>query len=410
MRLDGASEYHFVLSGYSREAFTLHELAQDVMLYRNGVMVFRGRLGTSEDQIDTDRHDLPFYAIDYRGLLDRRHLLEPVRFDQWNQADMAWWMVNYTQTRPHGEMGIVRGATGGAGQPLRDRSYDAGKPIAEALGQLGRVIDGFNWDVDPMRRFNVYYPQRGISTGAVLEYGTHISRLRRAWLAPDYANVVIGTGAEGTQPIVLSSPQLGQLPQGRIEGLFSDEDISVWDTLYRYTLAALNAGADPIGGYQVELSPGAYDARNMVLGNAYQVRVRSGRLDFERTLRIQEIEISITDDGEEQVVLTLGKPPGSEEQRFRQIDARLAALQRTGATRTYQLANVAARAAGERSAVVVSAEVDIGELPSGAYGIRVDGELEAPRGINYGPNSARRQFFNWYPAAPQWGDVVFIPR
>ena len=327
--LNAAASWNFTIPGDDPQALVLSELAVDVAVYRDGRPMMRGRLGSSQDQGTENVLTSQFAVLGYESILNRRHFLAPTSYTQQDQSLIAWDFVQQAQARTGGALGITRGyGVGVGGQPLRDRSYDVGKPIGEALVQLSQVIGGFDFEVDPGLRFNLYYPQRGRDTQQLLSWGSQVQRFQRSWTADDFGNVVVATGAEGLAPLVLEASDLATQPQGRFEVPFGDPDISIASTLQEQAAQALEDAQLPVGAYTLLLAPGVYGPLMYEVGDTFTLAIDRGRFNFSVQGRILQIDVAVGDDGDEAVTFTVGRLPASFEQTQLSYDRRLQRVER----------------------------------------------------------------------------------
>ncbi|WP_226361849.1 hypothetical protein [Pseudonocardia sp. ICBG1142] len=147
------SEASFTIDGRDPSCRDIVELSTDLYVYRRqradlrGSLLYRGRIGKSSDVLDADGHSVTVPSVDYRCLLRRRLLMHGARqrWDNTDQAHIAWDLIQQAQQRTGGDMGIRAGhvATG----VRRDRSYELGSSIGEKIQELSEVINGFDWDI-----------------------------------------------------------------------------------------------------------------------------------------------------------------------------------------------------------------------------------------------------------------------
>jgi hypothetical protein len=304
-RLSSPSEASFTIDGRHRQAAEIAERRTDLIVYRNGVKVFRGRVGAAQDQAGPDRHTVsPVTALDYRAVLDPRLTFTALTFTGVDQSAIAWALITDTQGRTGGNLGITRGLGQTTGV-LRDRTYEAGKSVGELITQLSEVINGFDWDITPDLKFDVHYPQRGTDRGVVLDYGGTVKTFSRT--PGQYANVVRVSGADGVAPVVREVADLATRPEGRVEAQFGFPDVTQAATLAQKAdrlLAELSA-AEP--SYTVTLKtwggPG-----ELWLGDPVELVVKTGRLDEVSVRRVVEVDVDVDDSGVETVQVSLGQP------------------------------------------------------------------------------------------------------
>ena len=71
-RIDAPATVTWTTTGDDPGALEAHELRRDLIVYRDGQKMFRGRIGATSDRLDTTGHTVTWSAVDYRGLLARR--------------------------------------------------------------------------------------------------------------------------------------------------------------------------------------------------------------------------------------------------------------------------------------------------------------------------------------------------
>lgn len=333
VRLGAPSDAAFSLDGRHEQALSVVELATDLWCFRDRTLLHRGRIGSGTDEINTDTHTCTFTAPDYQALLERRflHDTDKLSYTQEDQAFIAWQLVQATQAKTGGDLSITRGAGQTTGY-LRSKLYQAGKPIGASIGQLGDLASGFDWEIDPQLRLNIYTPQRGRDTDVVLDLGGAVADVTRALSPADYANAVRATAAADPRaPEYREATDIATRPEGRLE-----LDQGFPDILEQTTLAAratsLLADAQVLRpSYTLTLAPGRYPGPEALwLGDTGIVRIRSGRLDIAERLRVHEISFEPGPDGDETVRITVGHPSPARQfaSRLRATDARLSVLER----------------------------------------------------------------------------------
>ena len=302
------------------------ELATDLMAYRDGTLMFRGRNGATGDDIDANTHKTTWSSVGYRGF---RRLIWPTStrtFSAVDQATIAWTLISNSQSLADGNLGITNGST--ATGTLRDRTYDAGKPIGEAIDELAAVIGGFDWDISPAMVFQLWPSPayRGTAVGWAAVFGDTISKVKRDVDPATFATDLYGTGGDTTTPITRSAASRGAA--GRWESTVSWSDVSVQSTLVQHTEAALAEAENLVPTYQLTVAKGRWSPSDAWLGDTVRFVCHSGRLNVDTTGRIVQVDITIDDDGNEQTVITLDRRPVTLTDRLISTQDRLATLSR----------------------------------------------------------------------------------
>jgi microcystin-dependent protein len=327
--LDGAATATFGLPGDHPTAQLIAELAVDLLVVRDDVALFRGRIGTSSDTLTADAHTCTFSAVDYRGLLDRRQLWSDsvLSYRQVDQAAVAWTMVADTQSRPGGNLGIIAGYGPSTGV-LRDLDYQPGQPIGTAIAQLGDLANGFEWEIDANRRLNIFYPQRGNTTGIDLVYGQQVTGVQRSLSSTTYANAVRYSGQQGLLAVETEADPIDP-ETGRFEVQVGNTAMQVQAQVQDAATAELATAQVLVPGYTVDLVEGWWDPTQLWLGDLVNLVVHAGRLQVNDEQRVVGVTITYDDAGGETVQVSLGQLPPSLTSRLGGYQSRLETLERS---------------------------------------------------------------------------------
>jgi len=348
-RLNENSDLSFSIDGRHPQADAIGELVTDVHLLfsdSTGTQILdRCRVGPTRDEVSEDEHRVEVTALDYREVLARRILYsdDTLTYTGVDQAEIAWALVDATQQRPAGHLGIDKGWTGTSPTGIdRDRTYEAGDSIGQRIQELSEVIDGFDWDISPVSasglQLDVWHPMRGSDRGVVLIYGGLVAHVQREVNPSDYANALRYTGAEGDEedpgpdPVEIEAPLLGQdgdWPQGRWDAAFGDDGLITQATLNERAAWQLAESQVIRPVYTVRLKRGGWGGPDHIwLGDTVRLIVASGRLRVDAPLRVHEIQLDIDEDGGETATLTLGGPRPDFRRWPSRVDRRLRDLER----------------------------------------------------------------------------------
>lgn len=340
------AEFTFTLDGLSAQAPLVRELVTDVWAWRwdeaqgKDVAMFRGLVDHSEDQFDSDSGVVTFVCHDYSAMLMRRVWTAAYSVTQRDQDDLAWDIIlnaiaispsvgssfgaaSYlplmpTQVNPDG---TARSAKSGQ---LRDRQYLGNTVHGTALDDLSKVSNGFDYDVLPFPasgrdQLRLFYPSQGITRALTYAYGAQIAGFTRTVASDEYANYerLIGnnqaTDATAAQVFAESfnSDASNISPNGI--GLWmrgeQSADVTVTLTLQQQADGAVNFSGVIVPSYTVTLTPGTYQFGAPNMGDTVGLVIKAGRLNVNTTTRVFGITFDISDDGSEDVSLTLGRSP-----------------------------------------------------------------------------------------------------
>lgn len=338
-KLTDASDAGFVLDGRSVEAQAIEELATDLHAIRDGRILYRGRVGATSDSLDADSHSVDVRTMDYREILNRRILSadDQKTYGQVDQASIAWGLIAATQTKPGGDLGVTRGLGSDSGF-LRDRTYAAGDTIGALLEDLAALVDGFDWDLTPIDAYTLRLDLwhgingRGASGGVYLEYGAGVLAVKRDVSVDTYANAVRVSGASSTLLELREAADLADRnarPEGRWDGVFGFTDVTTQTRLTERAMWQLADSQAIRPTYSIDLAPDVWQGPDHIwLGDYVRLRVLSGRLAVDTSLRVYEIAVGIGEDGSEDVSMTLGGPKPDYRRRPAEVNRRLRNLER----------------------------------------------------------------------------------
>lgn len=323
--LDDDGKAAWSLPGRHPQTALIDELEADVVVARNGLALFRGRISASDDTLSPNVHTTTFSATDYRGMLARRGVWpgSTASFAQVDQAAIAARLIDDTQTL--GPLGIT--TTVAATGIKRDRTYDVGSTIGQLIASLGRAINGFEWDISPTLALRIWYPARGVSTPVfVAEYGRNVTDVRRTVASGDFANAIRFSGKEGVASAIRT---IAPGPEGRWERQLGNPDLTTAAAINEQADGAIALASAITPSYSLTLAPGAWSPSTVWLGDVIRILVRSGRLDVDTTTRVVGVSIDIGENGEESVSLQLGRYRWRFPDRIADYQARLDRLERS---------------------------------------------------------------------------------
>jgi hypothetical protein len=348
----------FSLNGWSPAAGAVTELQQDVIAWRwddtRGVdeAIFRGVVTDSQDDLDEQDHTVTFTAHDYLAVLNRRILTANLATNA-DQDDIVNALLllatnNCTTTSgtpltPGSMLPVVLdpvnpdGTNRGKSGFLRTRSYLPQQNIGVALNDLslvqgvavpgtGSFYNAYDYDLTPGWRYGtdqsndmlrLFYPQQGVAnTVCVLVYPGTLAKVRRQVASTDYSNYVRVLGnnqsaSAATAQLYAEAVNLGDAA-GTTVGLWMDAQNAA-DVIDQPTLNQKAAGYLDTEGvlqpvYTLTLTPGVYYSGWFNMGDTVPLVVESGRLNVNTQVRILGIEYDIGDDGQEDLILTVGRP------------------------------------------------------------------------------------------------------
>lgn len=351
-QLNTPATFTFTIDGRSDAALLIKELETDVYAWRwdetlgRDVPYFMGVVGQTEDQLTEQSYTINVTCHDYVAMLTRRYLTQPLSFAGWGQDLVLANLVRYatdlaatssgTTLSPGSYLPIIlswRNPDGtsrtpnGAGVPTRDRSYPAQSDIGTLIDDLAHVINGFDYDCRPQENtaspiqgpMRIFFPSQGVDrANPVLEYGSTVRTVTRSVNSSSYANYVRVLGNNGQSDP--AAPQLfseawnadansvGQRPIGLWQDGENASDVSVQATLDQQALGYLDLNGVLVPSYSLALAPGVYTHEAISMGDNMTLVIRKGRLSVDTAIRVVGMTWTVSDDGTEDVGITVGRP------------------------------------------------------------------------------------------------------
>ncbi|HVX20876.1 MAG TPA: PKD domain-containing protein [Acidimicrobiales bacterium] len=308
--VNDVSTASFGINGSHPEASLVEELASDLLIYRASdtgakVLRFRGRIGASSDTGSPAGLATSFSASDYRGMLSVRQVWtgSTTTFATIDEADLAWTLISQSEARAAGAFGIQRGTAPTTGI-VRSQQCKVGTSIATLIDNLATATPGFEWEIDPTLRFNLWAPERGTDGRQVLDYGGTVASFRRTVDPSNFRNALRYVGANTLTPVLLQALSFGAV--GRWETQVTDSSITNQELLAAKAQAAFAQAQTVRPTWTLVLTPRWWTPDLLWLGDSVRVVIRYGRLAVNTILRVTKITVTIGDDGGETVTITAG--------------------------------------------------------------------------------------------------------
>lgn len=185
-------------------------------------------------------------ATDAFGRLAARQVQEALTYTGDTPRDIVAALVANQEAR--GATGLSVAALASSG-PLRDRTYDPGKSVLDAIVQLAEVDDGFYFRVDPVDASTTFsslvilYPAPGGASAARFEYGVgtvgNLASIEADLLPPVNYVRAFGAGDGDDQIRATASDDDSIAAFGIADASFSLPDVVISDTLAQHALDAL---------------------------------------------------------------------------------------------------------------------------------------------------------------------------
>lgn len=326
-RLEQPSMASFTINAEHPSARFVQDLAVDVLVFRDGRPLLRAVITATQDLVSEDSHYIQVTAMDYRGRLEFRRVMSVQTFTEELDVDIAWGAIDVAQAETNGNLGIRRGKFD-EGVELSG-AFPAGISVTQAIDLTASADEGFDWEIDADLRFNIYRP-RGQQRSRVLDYGGLVSEVQREFAATDFANSVRVSGDDTVTSVVAGE---GDTVVGRWDRQVGFPQVNsqtllaglAFDELARSTNDALTTRVHMRNAEGVQSWGGVTD---IGLGDVVRLVVKSNRLDINELTRVREIDVTVSNDGKEDVILVLDGPKQTFQERINDILQRLTELER----------------------------------------------------------------------------------
>lgn len=275
-----------------------------VKLYRDGVLRFCGIIG--EPFVD-GAFSLPVAAYDPFRYLDAAHVgdvtLAPAVYDATDAGTVAWDLIDALPYETHLVQGTLQASV------KRDRTYDPGKSISEAILQLAEVDDGFAFRIDAVdgpgaafASFNALYPNAGVDRPDVrYEYGDGTlgnideGKLEIERFLPVNDVVVTGAGVGEAVPAEHVEDTGSKAEYGTFPTWQSLSDVVDTATLTEHGRELIYADPPLVARFDaLEGAPVLFDDYDV--GDTVRVFIDNGRTRAEGTFRVNQATLEVDDD------------------------------------------------------------------------------------------------------------------
>lgn len=308
--LDDGCSLRFTTSGTSESAELLDELVTDVWVYLDGVLQQRFRVTEINQTWDEDGNDIvDVSAICYRRILSARHVRAPLSFIGTSQGAIVFALVQHAQAATGGDYGITLGDTGPT--ILRDREYEVGTNILQAILDFTTIEDPLAWEIDGDLQLFVTTPQAFPIRDIPVQLGFNASNMSRPSGTRNFGNVSVVVGdAESTVPVFEELPSLPSDPRGRWEILNAFPQVDRQDELQEQAEGILFGSRSPLAQWTITMDPSRYftDSKYEIGDFVRVIQPRStvyaiGQASGSVLTQVISIDITQDADGDTQVKL-----------------------------------------------------------------------------------------------------------
>lgn len=153
------------LNALTKNAF--YPALTEVILYRNDVKVFCGPLWSVSMSKDSGK--VSCVAGDISSYFDVRLVVGTSYSGTY--ANIAWQMIQETQSKTNGNLFITRGTNPGGGAPSDTVLPKVGTYMSDQFADFSDLALGFDWNITPDRVYHQYWPRVSTPSNVRLEFG-----------------------------------------------------------------------------------------------------------------------------------------------------------------------------------------------------------------------------------------------
>jgi len=308
-------QWSYVLNDAGAANFVLpltHELCTEVILspgqrqlliYRDGSLKWGGWLETAQPTLDGD---VRFGAVGWFEMLKHRLVTDTKTYTTTDQHDIAWDLINYSQTKTNGALGITRGGEADSGVN-RDVTYPFWERanIGDEILAMSELNNGFDFEISADKVFHMYYPRKSTNFGIPFELGKNIGGLSIMYDASDMVNhfSAIGAGDGKNTCIATAADTTSQANFGLREAAESFTDIKRFARLQDRATEELKVlkkiRVQPTLGARTE-DPQPY---SYVVGDNITIRAQRGYMNIDRQFRIIALSYALSNEGRESITI-----------------------------------------------------------------------------------------------------------
>lgn len=293
--LNGAGMANITMPTSDLQTRDLKFIEREVQIWRKGQLLWWG----VPWRMHADVHNHFFQCEGLWSYFFRRVIEDTRTYVQADQHNIAWDLLNYTQTT-HGDFGIDAGSFLGSGV-LRDRTYnkDEHQHIGDLVGAFTKLINGFDFDIEidgsGSRLWTPYYPSKGtLQSAKVLEWGRNIIdyRYRKDANALATKAIITGEGDGPTRPEGSYIDAVAAAQYGYFIEVQSESDISQVETLNAKAEALVKNRNKPVLIPEVQLKNEPVELIGVIdTGDRFPVRIDHGATFIDQTLRMIRLSL-----------------------------------------------------------------------------------------------------------------------
>lgn len=287
----------------------LEPLNTEVKVKRNGVWKFGCAIGESPIRLGSNEMMVSVKGYGYLDHLADRYVT-PTPFIGVDGVQIAWQLIDLTQSQQHGDLGITQG-------PIqtttinRDRTEYRYQNVKEAIINLSKLSDyPFDFELTYDKKFNTYTKIGSDFTDTLIIYPGNIIDLNVPRTGVKTYNTIyaIGSGFDQDQVSDYVEDVDSQFNLIRREKVQTWNSVETPSVLRQNAQAYLDEHKSLLEIPQFTLSGKDFDLNKYWVGDRLRVQVDGYQFITEDTIqRIEKLEVSIDENDSEQIKVYFDK-------------------------------------------------------------------------------------------------------
>jgi hypothetical protein len=284
---------------------------REVYVIRDGVRVWGGYLWAAFP--NTDDKEMRFASEGWLSRLSRRYIdADHFKVDT-EQLDLAWSLINFTQSKTEGDLGITRFNPAEDSGIERTRRYHAWERynIADELIALTEVANGFDFEITANKEWKTYFPQKGTVKPVVFDLEKNIGTLDFQIDASDLISefTALGAGERRNRCIITVADASVRTEFGLLQGHDSYSGVKHYDTLADKATDQLDLNKTLRRTPQLSVVTEEPLFTDYVVGDQVRVRATYGNyIDIDELFRVTAVSMQVADSGRESQTVFLEEP------------------------------------------------------------------------------------------------------
>lgn len=254
--------------------------ARELYILRNDGKIYRGVISGLDFSPSTEGNtDVQIKSMSWLGVLGKRITGIPKEnHASGDIGDLAWTWIDDSQNSdsPYSELGITQGASPAISNHEKTNSFDNVKDMIIAYSKK-KIADGYDFDIDMAKAFNVYTSKGSDKTGVVFDDRLLLDWRLKTTMISDMTNkvYVVGEGVNDDLAYVTRTASTALRDAWyTLESVVNARDVSETSTLNNKGDQALEDGKEPTDVLDIKVDESLYTWADYDIGDTIYVTIK----------------------------------------------------------------------------------------------------------------------------------------